>query len=99
MSRKIRDPKSNPERTIPYVVAGAGSYADAARSMHRLQKGLHRKRPPIQTTLPEVKLENFNQLEPGFLRITVDKNEIGFEYFLVPLDDPENVSLFETFTT
>jgi Calcineurin-like phosphoesterase len=97
-SRKVKDPKTNEARTIPYVVAGAGGYADAARSMHRLQKGLKGKSLPIQTTHPDVKLENFNQEEPGFLRVTVDKNEVLFEYFLVPFDGKTGVSLFEQFT-
>ena len=62
------------------MVAGAGGYADDARSLHKLQKDLKAKRLPVQTTLPDVKLENFNQEEPGFLQITVDKNQIAFEY-------------------
>jgi 3',5'-cyclic AMP phosphodiesterase CpdA len=98
-SRRMKDPKTNKERTVPYVVAGAGGYADAPRSMHHLQKGLHGKKLPIQTTHPDVKLENFNQAEPGFLRITVDEGQVLFEYFLVPFEDgPDNVSLFERFT-
>jgi hypothetical protein len=82
-SRKVKDPKTNKDRNIPYVIAGAGGYADQARSMHRLQKGLPEEKLPFQTTHPDVKLENFNQTEPGFLRITVDQQQILFEYFLV----------------
>jgi 3',5'-cyclic AMP phosphodiesterase CpdA len=98
-SRKVKDPKTNRDRTIPYVIAGAGGYADQLRSMHRLQKGLLNKELPFQTTHPDVKLENFNQTEPGFLRITVDQDQILFEYFLVSFDDgAAQARLFETFT-
>jgi len=98
-SRKVKDPKTNKDRNIPYVIAGAGGYADQARSMHRLQKGLPEEKLPFQTTHPDVKLENFNQTEPGFLRITVDQQQILFEYFLVPfIGGAAQVSSFETFT-
>jgi len=71
--------------------------------MHRLQEGLHESKQPIklpfQTTHPDIKLENFNQEEPGFLRLTVDQNQILFEYFLVRfVDGADNVSPFESFT-
>src|SRR5262249_13822819 len=98
-ARKMKDPKTNRERTIPFVVAGAGGYADHPRSMHHIQKGLAGKRLPIQTTHTDVKLENFNQEQPGFLRVTVDKDQIQFEYFLVPFEGGvDDVSLFERFT-
>ena len=67
--------------------------------MHRIQKGLVGKKLPIQTTHPDVKLENFNQTDPGFLRITVDQHQILFEYFLVPfVGGADQVSSFEQFT-
>jgi hypothetical protein len=73
-------------RTIPYIVAGAGGYADDTRSMHKLQKELAGVELPFQTTLDGVKLENYNQDNPGFLRITVGKEKLLFEYFTVPFD-------------
>lgn len=98
-SRKAKDPKSKKERSIPYVIAGAGGYADAPRSMHRLQKGLLGEKLPIQTTRADVKLENFNQTDPGFLRISVDAKQILFEYFLVPFaGGADKIRLFEKFT-
>jgi hypothetical protein len=97
-SRKVKDPSTGKERTIPYVIAGAGGYADEERSMHHLQKELIGKKLPLQTTLTDVKLENFNQAEPGFLRVTVDKQKINFEYFLVPFKGgADKVALFEQF--
>ncbi len=79
-SRTIND------RTIPYIVAGAGGYANDARSMHKLQKGIEKEQLPYQTTLSGVQLQNFQQTEPGFLRVTASGNGIAFEYWIVPFD-------------
>ncbi len=84
-------------KKIPYVVAGAGGYANDARSMHKLQKGLETEKLPFQTTISNVKLEKFNQEAPGFLRITVSKDAIDFEYWIVPFDDSAP-SLFDSFS-
>jgi predicted phosphodiesterase len=93
-SRKIGN------RSIPYVIAGAGGYANEAKSMHQLQKGLvpDKKTGTIKTTIPGVVLEKFNETEPGFLRVTVTAKQIGFEYFTVDFNLPHAVTLFDTFT-
>ena len=70
-------------RKTPYVVAGAGGYANDARSMHQLQPGITNQPLPYQTTLPDVVLESFQVTQPGFLRITADSHELSFEYFVV----------------
>ena len=85
-------------KKIPYLVAGAGGYANDARSMHKLQKGLETEKLPFQTTISNVKLEKFNQEAPGFLRISVSKDAIDFEYWIVPFDDSKP-SLFDSFST
>lgn len=98
-SRKMKDPQTNKERTIPYIVAGAGGYANDPRSMHRLQKEIVKKPMPFQTTHADVKLESFNEADPGFLRITVDQKQIQFEYFLVPFSGgASQTKLLEKFT-
>jgi hypothetical protein len=77
-------------RSIPYVVAGAGGYANDKKSLHKLQneiQALPKSKLPYQTTHPDVKLEAFNDAEPGFLRLTVDAKHIKIEYFLVPFDE------------
>jgi predicted phosphohydrolase len=71
-------------REIPYIVAGAGGYANDARSMHKLQKGIENETLPFQTMLKTVKLESFEQEEPGFLRITVSAQQLQLDYFLAP---------------
>ena len=97
-SRKVNDPQTGKNRTIPYVVAGAGGYANEERSMHRMQKGLTDEKLPFQTTHPDVKLESFNQTDSGFLRVTVDRARILFEYFTVPFNGgADGAALFESF--
>ena len=81
---------------IPYVIAGAGGYANDARSMHKLQKNLQGKKPPIKTTVAGVVLENYQDQQPGFLRITVDAKKLAFEYFTVDFTTGA-VALFESF--
>ncbi len=80
---------------VPYLVAGAGGYANDARSMHRLQSGLQPELP-FQTTHPDVRLVSFNQQDPGFLRVTVTHEDISFEYLVVPFDGSET-TLFDSF--
>jgi 3',5'-cyclic AMP phosphodiesterase CpdA len=88
-------------REIPYIVAGAGGYANDAKSMHRLQKGLvdpdGTVKLPYKTTHPDVQLINTNWQEPGFLRVTVSADNITFEYFLVPFDGSPS-ALFDSVT-
>lgn len=87
-------------RKIPYVVAGAGGYANDARSMHKLQAEL--TNPPValpyQTTRADVMLEKYEQEEPGFLLVSVDAGTMTFEYFRVPFGGAAETVAFDTFT-
>ena len=87
-------------RKIPYVVAGAGGYANDATSMHKLQTQL--TTPPVklpyQTTVAGVALEAYEQEEPGFLRVTASAGKILFEYFRVPFGGVVEAEAFDTFT-
>lgn len=85
-------------RQIPYVVAGAAGYADTERSMHKLQKGIDKEKLPYQTTQQGVKLQKFQQEQPGFLRITASKAQIDVEYWIVPFDGTTAPSVFDHFT-
>jgi len=85
-------------RKIPYVVAGAGGYADDDRSMHKLQKALKNKNTPFDTTFRGVALESYQEEQPGFLRVTVDPETITFEYFLVPFTGEPPSEPFDTFS-
>lgn len=74
-------------KKVPYIVAGAGGYANTPRLLHKIELTSSGKTLPdgFQTTHPDLKLMKHNDKEPGFLRITVDskKKEITFDYFPV----------------
>jgi hypothetical protein len=86
-------------RQVPYIVAGAGGYATTPRSIHKLQHGNNgRLKLPFQTLRNDVKLANYNDEVPGFLRITVDSKTLTGEYFTVPFDGaPGHCDLFDSF--
>jgi len=69
---------------MPYIVAGAGGYANTPQAMHHLQKIDTSK--PYQTTHPDVRLEKSNQKDPGFLTITTTGKDLTFDYYTVPFD-------------
>jgi Calcineurin-like phosphoesterase len=87
-------------RTIPYVVAGAGGYANDVGSLHKLQTEL--TTPPVKlpyaTTVAGVTLENYEQEQAGFLRITATAAQVTFEYFRVPFGGVAETTPFDTFT-
>jgi 3',5'-cyclic AMP phosphodiesterase CpdA len=87
-------------RQIPYIVAGAGGYADKPQAMHLLQTPP--KGGPIpknfQTTEPGVVLANYNDQDPGFLRITIDPHTMVGEYFSVPFGGSSPAQPFDHFT-
>src|SRR5262249_61390596 len=63
------------ERTIgkvkvPYIVAGAGGHAKAARLMHTIQRGTNGKPPPpgFPTTRRDLKMEHFVDIDPSYVR-------------------------------
>jgi Calcineurin-like phosphoesterase len=78
-------------RQVPFVVAGAGGYANTPKAMHQLQLDAERQPipagKPFQTTVPAVVLESYEEKSPGFLRLTVDADTLTGEYFTVPFDD------------
>ena len=88
------------DRQIPFVVAGNGGYANSPKSVHQLQ--LDENRNPIpherfQTTSEGVFLEFYDAKHPGFLRLTVDKETLMGEYFVVPFDDAPPAEPVDTF--
>jgi hypothetical protein len=85
---------------LPFVVAGAGGYAHAPRAMHQLQTPTAGGKiaTPFQTTVPGVTLEAYNDTDPGFLRVTVDKTTLKGEYFLVPFEGAPPAVAVDVFT-
>jgi len=86
-------------RKIPYVVAGAGGYANDVGSLHKLQPEL--TTPPVKlpyaTTVAGVSLENYEQTQAGFLTITATAAQLTFEYFRVPFGGVAETTPFDTF--
>jgi hypothetical protein len=83
-------------KQIPYVIAGAGGYADSERAMHRVSKlpntGEKIASFPFQTSLPDVALAAYNDTEPGFLRLEVTKTAISCKYYTIDFqDNPQGV--------
>jgi hypothetical protein len=88
-------------RQIPYVVAGAGGYANTPKLMHQLQTNPADKskiKPPFKTTEPDIVLAAYNDEEPGFLRLTIDAKTLTTEYFLVPFTGSPPAGPKDTFT-
>jgi hypothetical protein len=92
-------------KTVPYIVAGAGGYANTAKLMHQLQreqKGVDPKLPLKTMHAGKdigVKLESFNDSNPGFLRITATPATLDIEYFVVPFDGDPSDKPFDTVPT
>jgi hypothetical protein len=76
------------KKKVPYIVAGAGGYANTLTLLHAIEKTASGKSLPLnfQTTHPDLKLATFNDTNPGYLRISVNgnKRKLLLEYFLVP---------------
>ena len=87
--RKIGD------KQVPYVVAGAGGYADSERALHKVVKDPATGKPiqtPFATSLPDVTLAFYNDTEAGFLRFKVTKESIACEYYTIDFqDNPKGV--------
>ena len=93
-------------RKVPYIVAGAGGYANTFSLLHKIETTKAGDPLPdgFQTTLPELRLMSHNDQQPGFLRLSLDakKKELSCEYFLVPFPGgppaPTGVNLADSVT-
>ena len=74
-------------KTLPFVVAGAGGYAD----LHKMAAVGDPDFPDNSTILENVVLENYCDDAHGFLKITIEKNENQFvlqgDYYNVSVND------------
>ncbi len=75
-------------KTLPYIVAGAGGFANSSRSLHKLQRGLAVDRLPFTTSLRTVRLESYDVMNAGFLRVKASTAGLKVEYFSMCFDDP-----------
>jgi len=74
------------KKDVPFIVAGAGGYN---KRLHVIGKVFHqaqdkRKLPVRIQGEPEL-LENFNDADHGYLRVTVTKKKISLDYVAVPI--------------
>lgn len=90
--------KLEAKKTVPYIVAGAGGYANTPRLIHKIESDVNNQ--PLSAR-PDLTLMAHNDMEPGFLRITIDnKNKtLTSDYFIVPFDgSPLKKRPFDTVT-
>ena len=70
---------------VPFIVAGAGGYN---KRLHTLSKAFHNAQQnnqlPLQISGDPSQLENFNDAQHGYLRITVTDKHITLDYIAVP---------------
>jgi Icc-related predicted phosphoesterase len=89
-------------KKVPYVVAGAGGYANSLKLLHKIEPDAngHPLPPGFQTTHPELRLMFHNDQDPGFLSITIDnkKKNLTSDYFLVPFSGPPKKDPIDTVT-
>jgi hypothetical protein len=84
-------PSAGGKQQVPYVVAGAGGYANTATLIHKLRRDpAHPSTPvpcPAQLPAPydDVSLRGYCENAAGFLRVTVEAKQLLIEYFSVPL--------------
>ncbi|HUB01768.1 MAG TPA: metallophosphoesterase [Terriglobales bacterium] len=85
-------------KDVPMIIAGAGGYN---AKLHVLHKAFHTAKLPVTLGNAGGILENFNDSQHGYLRITVTKKSIVCEYVAVP--DPSKpakgpLKAFDTLT-
>ena len=91
--------KTYPGKTVPFVVAGAGGYAQ----MHPIAALNDPAYPDTSKLLDDVCLENYCYTNHGFLNVEIVKSSTEFylegRYFIIDDEDPGNagVQLFDTF--
>ena len=94
-------------KKIPYVIAGAGGYANTPKLMHKIEAGIRlpaakgkKHKSGSNTTHPDLNLMSYNDQNPGFLRVAIDgeKKNATFEYFLVPFTTAAPSAPFDSVT-
>jgi acid phosphatase type 7 len=73
------------KKDVPFIVAGAGGYK---KKLHVLGASFHnalnQKKLPVQVDNEPELLENFNDWQHGYLRVTVTLKKIRVDYIAVP---------------
>jgi hypothetical protein len=87
VDRLANDHPHAEQKQIPYLIAGAGGFANTAQRLHKIQRDSQGNPPgplPFTTTRDGVQLASYNDKAPGFLRVTVSAQRLTTEYFSVP---------------
>jgi len=70
---------------VPFIVAGAGGYN---KRLHTLSKAFHSAQQnsqlPLQIAGGDAQLDNFNDTDHGYLRVTVTDKNLTLDYVVVP---------------
>lgn len=81
------------QKRVPYIIAGAGGYANTPKLIHKIEVDKDGQELPddFETIRDDLMLAKYNDKQPGFLRIRVDNNKksLTCEYFLVSFDTAE----------
>jgi acid phosphatase type 7 len=73
------------KKNVPFIVAGAGGYKQRLHVLGKVfQDAKAANKFPIQIQGEPEMLENFNDSDHGYLRITVTKKDITLDYVTVP---------------
>lgn len=73
------------KKDVPFIVAGAGGYNGRLHVLGKVFHDAQRKRQlPVQMNNEDIWLQNFNDQQHGYLRITVTKTSIQLDYVVVP---------------
>ena len=73
------------KKNVPFIVAGAGGYNKRLHVLGRVfQDAKSASKFPVQIESEPELLENFNDSDHGYLRITVTKKAITLDYVAVP---------------
>ncbi|HEY0756924.1 MAG TPA: metallophosphoesterase [Ktedonobacteraceae bacterium] len=91
---------SGKTRAIPYLIAGAGGYANTLAQLHKMQRDANNDPVPCPspTSDPGVELRGYNENAPGFLRVTVTSTTLTADYFTVPFTGVAATSPFDSVT-
>ena len=69
------------KQNVPFIVAGAGGYN---KRLHTLSRHFHGVQMPVLFEDQPEALENFDDANHGYLRISVTPNQIQIDYIAVP---------------
>jgi len=84
-------------QTVPFIVAGAGGYAD----LHPIARSNDPDFPDDSPLLDNVKLEKYSDSAHGFLKVTLERTPSGIvlsgKFYSMPGNEKEQARLYDSF--